>query len=106
MGMMRTMIVFTGAVTLVSACARDVPKDTAAYVKSVETSPSFHDGYVAGCDTADLAHERQKIHRDEARFENDPDYRLGWTQGSENCHDTVFTPSTGRPTNSAIPNVY
>lgn len=106
MGIMRTMIVFTGAVTVVSACARDVPSDTKAYVQSVMSSPSYHDGYVDGCETADLTHERQKMRRDEARFQNDPNYRLGWTAGSEHCHDTVFTPSTGRPTNSAIPNVY
>jgi hypothetical protein len=105
MGIMRTVIVFSGAVTA-AACARELPKDTAAYVKSVQSSPAYHQGYVDGCETADYSHDRQKFRRDEARFQNDPEYRLGWTAGSENCHDTVFTPSTGRPTNSAIPNVY
>ncbi len=106
MGIMRTVIVLSGAVTVVSACARDLPKDSVAYVKAVQSSPSYHDGYVDGCQTADYSHDRQKMRRDEDRFQNDPNYRLGWTAGSENCHDTVFTPSTGRPTNSAIPNVY
>lgn len=103
---MRTMIVLIGAAAALSACARDLPADSQAYVKSVEQSPAYHDGYVAGCETADLSHDRQKIHRDEARYQNDPDYRLGWTAAADNCHDTVFTPSTGRPTNAAIPNVY
>ena len=74
--------------------------------KACRKAPAYHDGYVDGCETADYSHDRQKFRRDEARFQNDPDYRLGWVAGTENCRDTVFTPSTGRPTNSAIPNVY
>jgi hypothetical protein len=61
---------------------------------------------VEGCETADYAHDRQKMRRDEDKYQNDPEYRLGWTAATDDCHDTVFTPSTGRPTNSAIPNLY
>jgi len=102
---MRAMLILFAAAAL-AACARQLPSDTQAYVKGVQSSPAYHDGYVDGCETADYSHDRQKFRRDEARFQNDPEYRLGWTAASENCHDTVFTPSTGRPTNSAIPNVY
>jgi hypothetical protein len=102
---MRAISILIAAAAL-CACARQLPSDTQAYVKGVQSSAAYHDGYVDGCETADYSHDRQKFRRDEARFQNDPEYRLGWTAGSDNCHDTVFTPSTGRPTNSAIPNVY
>ena len=102
---MRNALLLIAAVSL-CACARDLPSDTRSYVKGVQTSAAYHEGYVDGCETADYSHDRQKMRRDEDKFQNDPEYRLGWTAASDDCHDTVFTPSTGRPSNSAIPNVY
>ena len=89
-----------------AGCARALPDDTRAYVKGVQESAAYHTGYSDGCETANLAQKHAEIHRDQIAFENDPEYRLGWTAATDDCHDTVFTPSTGRPTNSAIPNVY
>ncbi|HEV2561108.1 MAG TPA: hypothetical protein VGT78_03115 [Rhizomicrobium sp.] len=102
---LRTPILLCAAIAL-AGCARPLPSDTASYVHGVQRSASYHQGYVEGCETADYSHDRQKMRRDENKFENDPEYRLGWTAATDDCHDTVFTPSTGRPTNSAIPNVY
>ncbi len=91
-----------GAAAL-AACARQLPADTAAYVKGVQESASYHTGFTQGCETADLDHDTQKQRRNADSFQNDPEYRLGWVAGTENCHDTVFTPSTGNPNHTHPP---
>lgn len=101
----RTLVLIAGAIAL-AGCARDLPEDTQAYVKSVQMSAAYHDGYKQGCETADYSHDRQKSQRDENRFDNDPDYRLGWTAGADNCHDTVFTPSNGDPNKGHAGNLF
>jgi hypothetical protein len=92
-----------GAAVALAGCARNLPKDTQAYVKGVQASAAYHDGFTDGCETADLNHDMQKQRRDEDKFSNDPEYRLGWVAGSDNCHDTVFTPSTGNPNHTHPP---
>ncbi len=102
MTILRTHIL-AGAALALGACARELPKDTAAYVKGVQSSAAYHDGFKQGCETADYNHDLQKQRRDEDKFRNDPEYRLGWVAGTENCHDTVFTPSTGNPNHTHPP---
>ncbi len=99
-------LVFIAAAAAVAACARALPKDSVAYVKAVQSSAAYHDGFKQGCETADYNHDLQKQRRDKDRFENDPDYRLGWVAGTENCHDTVFTPSTGDPNKGHAGNLF
>jgi hypothetical protein len=96
MTILRPLALFAAAAAL-AACARQLPADTQAYVKGVQASAAYHTGFTDGCATADLNHDMQKQRRNEDSFQNDPEYRLGWVAGTENCHDTVFTPSTGNP---------
>lgn len=78
-------------------CARQVPTDMQAYEQSTKESPSYHKGYADGCEAANLSHDHDKIKRDNAAFQDDTEYRLGWVDGKAKCDDTVFTPSTGHP---------
>jgi hypothetical protein len=91
----RTFLLLAAAA--LCACARQLPSDTQAYVKGVQTSAAYHTGFTQGCETADLDKDTQKQRRDADAFNKDSDYRLGWLAGTENCHDTVFTPSDGNP---------
>jgi len=105
MTILRTLVLI-GAAAALSACARQLPSDTQAYVKGVQSSAAYHDGFTQGCETADLNHDMQKQRRNEDRFQNDPEYRLGWVAGTDNCHDTVFTPSTGDPNKGHAGNLF
>ncbi|HEV2561109.1 MAG TPA: hypothetical protein VGT78_03120 [Rhizomicrobium sp.] len=83
------------AAIALAGCARAVPDDTRAYVKGVEESAAYHTGYSDGCQTANLAQKHAEMHRDNAAFENDAEYRLGWADGSEKCKDVkIVHPST------------
>lgn len=105
MTILRTLVLIAAGAAL-AACARDIPSDTQAYVKGVQESAAYHEGYTDGCETADLDHDTQKQRRNEAKFQNDPEYRLGWVAATDNCHDTVFTPSSGDPNKGHAGNLF
>jgi len=105
MTILRSLVLLSAAAAL-CACARQLPSDTQAYVKGVQSSASYHAGFTQGCETADLDHDTQKMRRNQDSFDNDPEYRLGWVAGTENCHDTVFTPSTGDPNKGHAGNLF
>ena len=82
-----------GALAL-GGCAAH-PDDTRAYVHGVQESADYHDGYALGCENANLSTEHAEAHRNNDKFENIPEYRLGWTAGQEKCKDvTHVQPST------------
>ena len=78
------------AALLCGACA-ERPNDTQAYIKAVQNSPSYRQGYSDGCEMAGLSVDHADAHRNNDAFNNDPNYRLGWVAGQDKCKPVTFT---------------
>jgi hypothetical protein len=81
---MSIRFVLLGAVVLLAGCASR-PSDTQAYIKSVQESDGYRQGYAEGCENAGLSTEHAEAHRNNDKFQNDPEYRLGWVDGQDKC---------------------
>lgn len=72
------------AILSLTACASR-PSDTQAYVQGVHESASYKHGYDDGCENAGLSTDHAEAHRDYDKYQNVPEYRLGWVDGQEKC---------------------
>jgi hypothetical protein len=82
---MFTRAALLGAAVLTLAACASRPSDTQAYVHAVQANPDYKQGYDDGCEYAGLSTEHAEAHRDNGKFQNIPEYRLGWVDGQDKC---------------------
>jgi hypothetical protein len=90
--------IFVLAGIALCGCA-STPSDVKGFRQSELSSPRYQVGYNDGCEGANLNYAQSKMAggRNEQLFRTDDAYREGWMTGRENCKDTVFTVSSGKP---------
>ncbi len=90
------VLVFAGIV--LCGCA-SAPADVRGQRQAELSSPRYQVGYNDGCEGANQNYAQSKMAggRNQQLFEVDAAYREGWLAGRENCRDTVFTVSSGKP---------
>lgn len=93
----RTSALLTLAVGLVGACAG--VSNPAVPPEGLPTA--YHSAYMEGCDSGFMDAGRDGFqndyHRDEARFQSDPEYHKGWQEGHDACFAAERRTPAGMP---------
>jgi hypothetical protein len=78
---MRTLAFTLLIPLLATGCAEPEP------IIKADTTPAFADGYRDGCASGSAAtlQSLAKAVKDEARYNADPDYAVGWQNGNREC---------------------